>query len=408
MPNSDIGQFGKPVDFGVGLSESGKLAPTTREDIEARVELRRRNRRLEAEERKRCAGERHASRTARAAGETDTGTDGKNDRWTIPYQDSSPPAVELGDGSKLYSGRLPRVLPAGKAISDLFGLLIPKRPYCGDQFRHVRIRQREHALRYPHIQLNGPMFYRWVSFDVDQPNAFEAAEVAGLRQPNIISINPKNGHGHLSYLLATAVARFPDSSLKALRYFADVERGYRRRLGADWGYRGVTVKNPLHPDWRTQWQAISPYSLEDLDCELDHKDKRREPVILREVGVGRNVAIFEEGRQLAYREALAHLKASPSGRINDPEEFGLRVHAIVAGLNAFEMPLPQSEVRGIARSITKFVCRKFSSEAFSARQSARIKRRWSGHEAVSKTKPWEAMGISRSTYYSKRKAEGPL
>ncbi|MBN8086346.1 replication initiation protein, partial [Vibrio vulnificus] len=88
--------------------------------------------------------------------------------------------------------------------------------------------------------------------------------------PNLSVKNPANGHAHLLYALDTAVRTAPDnSSLKALRYAAAVERGLREKLHADLGYSGLLCKNPLHDYWGvTEWRS-EPYTLDELADYVD-------------------------------------------------------------------------------------------------------------------------------------------
>jgi len=111
--------------------------------------------------------------------------------------------------------------------------------------------------------------------------------------------------------------------------------------------------------------------------------------------------VFEELRKLAYYEAIAR-------KFDTGPAFVERLVALASGLNLqFEKPLSRNEVRAIAKSVAKFVSRKFSAEKFSAIQSHRANIRWAGHTAEATLKPWETMGISRRTYYN-RKAAGTL
>jgi hypothetical protein len=73
----------------------------------------------------------------------------------------------------------------------------------------------------------------------------------------------------------------------------------------------------------------------------------------------------------------------------------------------FPNPLGYGELKDIVRSVAGWTWENFTEEAFSAIQRARINKRWKDHVAESTTKPWESMGISRRTYYS-RKREGQL
>mgnify|MGYP003601073497 FL=1 len=75
----------------------------------------------------------------------------------------------------------------------------------------------------------------------------------------------------------------------------------------------------------------------------------------------------------------------------------------------FPEPLQYGEIKQISKSIAKWVWQRFSIEGFSAWQAkqgakggAKSKR---GAKADSERsmKPWEVMGISRRTYYNKKK-----
>ena len=274
--------------------------------------------------------------------------------------------------------------------------LIPTKPYCADYFDEgLRIRGRKEALKRRHVQFNGPNSFDWINFDVDRDEAYRAAEDANLPAPTIISINPANGHGLLSYLLKTPVHRFASSNRRPIEWLADVQRGYTRRLDADRSFHGVVMKNPTHCDWRTTWPTIRPYTLEDLDCALDRTDKRREPKAALEFGEGRNCTIFNDLRQLCYREATSYF--------SNKLAFSNRALELALAINQqFSTPLSRKEVAAIARSVTNWIARKFSAEAFSKIQRRRANRRWTGHVSAEATKPWVVEGISRRTWYRRK------
>jgi hypothetical protein len=327
--------------------------------------------------------------------------EGQLAQW--PYQIVAAPAV---GGALVDASRGTRDSRC-HAPEHRFSRFVPDKPYCTNHLGRLVIRSRQVALQYRHIQLNGPMEFRWMTFDVDRAAAYEAADVANLKPPHFVAVNPSNGHAHLGYLLSVPVLRFPESRIKPLAYFASVERGYRRRLGADPGYAGLIAKNPWHPDWRTEWHAVHPYSLEDLDAELEFHDKRPEQVVAHEVGAGRNVTVFKEARKIAYREAVNIVRVS--GRVVDQAKFAERVIDIARGLNQqFVVPMRDAEVRGIGRSIAKWVTRRFTAEEFSRIQSWRGRqgsaKRWADHKSVEATKPWEAEGVSRRTWYRRKKS----
>lgn len=291
-----------------------------------------------------------------------------------------------------------RVAGSRQGGAAAFPALIPPRPYCADIFDHgLKIRPREYALRYRHVQFNGPNMIDWLSFDVDKVDAYRAAEDASLPSPTVISINPANGHGLLSYLLQHPIQRFDSSRRKPIEWIADIQRGYTRRLGADPRFDGVVRKNPLHSAWRTAWHVGQPYSLEQLDCALTRIDKRRERKQAMEFGEGRNCALFERLRALCYAEVRNYF--------DDEAAFKRRALDLAMGLNAFDNPLPKQEVSAIARSVTKWIYRNFSAAKFSDLQRHRANCRWSGsgHVSAEDTEPWKSLKISRATYYRRRR-----
>lgn len=276
---------------------------------------------------------------------------------------------------------------------------LPALPLCADDYRQGSfVLPRDMALNYQHIQFNRPKSYDWLVLDVDRDEAYRAAEDADLQAPNVIMVNPDNGHAHLAWLLARPVLRFNSSRREPLEYFAAIQRGYRRRLGADRAYSGTLTKNPAHRRWRVQWNTLKAYSLEDLDAALLPGDKKPEPRVALEVGEGRNVTIFDAIRTRGYRWATSSL--------DDLSAIRPKLAELAFDINdGFEMPLSEREVVHIINSVAGWIERKFSAEAFSRMQSARARKRWSGHISDRSTEPWKALGISRRTYY-RHKAKG--
>jgi hypothetical protein len=255
--------------------------------------------------------------------------------------------------------------------------------------------------------MNGPLAYKWMLHDIDMPGAALAYRDANLPEPNIITINPDNGHAHTAYLLETGVARSANSRLRPLKYFAAVERGFARRLGADRNYAGLIAKNPMHACWRVEWHRDKPYTLAELADGLFPRDMVRDVEPAQSFGAGRNCTVFDQLRSIAYRE-VRHFKSE--GATYDA--WLERCVQRALGLNRqFPQAMMLAEVRAIARSVARWTWKHFSDSSFRQRQShlGRIgnAHRWAGHEAAGTTKPWEAMCISRTTYY-RRKANGTL
>jgi len=283
-------------------------------------------------------------------------------------------------------------------LRQLFPSLIPAKPYCADvPSEGLRIREKKLALEYRHIQLNGPATFRWMAHDIDQPGAYFAHADANLPPPNFIAINPENGHGHSAMLLAFPVARHAAARIEPLNFFGAVEGGIARRVGADRRYTGLITKNPLHQHWRVEWRREEAYTLPELADWLFPEDMQPDLSIEEMLGTGRNCTIFEELRLIAYREVRAFK------RNGSFEMFRARLEQVAIGINMqFPVALRPTEVRGIAKSVAKWTWRRMSEEKFSAIQGHRANIRWAGHVAVESTRPWEAEGISRRTWYRRR------
>jgi hypothetical protein len=148
----------------------------------------------------------------------------------------------------------------------------------------------------------------------------------------------------------------PEAHLGPIRFAAAVDVALTVVLGADPGYAGLLCKNPLHPSWwTTVWQE-APYDLEWLADSLDmepYRDKRRH---LPDIGLGRNCTLFEVTRRFAYR----HRRACSE------RELFTAIYGYAGKYNEsrFQYPLPVSEVKATARSVTKWVIRRMSDEGF--------------------------------------------
>ncbi len=284
---------------------------------------------------------------------------------------------------------------------------LPRRPYCTNSLRdRIFAKDKFEAIRHRYISLNGPTSLAWMPFDVDHAGAYFADDDANLPPANVVMVNPMNGRAHLAYLLAKPVHKYDAARRDPINYYAAVERGFTRRLGADPFYVGLIQKNPVHADWAVEWRRDEPYTLDQLDDWLFERDKRFDPTAREQFGVGRNCTTFDELRAFAYREVLEFKSEGAS-----LADFQKRLEAVALGINRqFQVPLPFSEIRATAKSVSKWTWGRFSPERFSKIQSHRGKigmaKRWAGHVAESTTNPWEALGISRRTYYRKKAKKG--
>jgi len=276
---------------------------------------------------------------------------------------------------------------------------LPKNPYCTNSKGFTYIRNKQNAIRHRYIQPNHPAICKWLWFDVDDVDAMYSWSNANLPPPQIIVKNPKNQHAHLGYRVATPVGIGGRSSIKAIRYLANVQQALAVALGADKGYSGNLIKNPLYvkanapreklPIWvnedeyeengeRDEHETYivrgvqSSYTLAELADKIDLsllEPKKYIAVAANDAGYGRNCTLFDELRHRAYklhdksyRAVESHLKAIADD-IN----------------NRFDVPLPYNEVKHIIKSIARY-CERTTFDKWqdnlTASQRARAKKRW--------------------------------
>ena len=133
-------------------------------------------------------------------------------------------------------------------------------------------------------------------FDIGTDGGGAAWIEAELPAPNLVVINPRNGHAHLIYLLGGWVRTdFGDPSRpKVVRYAAAIERAYAAALGADTAYNGRFHHNPLSAAYVTKVGRDAPYSLAELAQYVDLATPATKP---RPIGLGRNVEVFDRLRR---------------------------------------------------------------------------------------------------------------
>jgi len=329
-------------------------------------------------------------------------------RGSITYQIKARKSAANAEAAAIEATKL--LLTGNGENSDdilrLFPRLIPTKPYCADDLSNgLVVRSKKHALKKPHIQVNGPSSVRWLVHDLDYAEARFAHRDACLPPPNIIAINNANGHAHAFILLEVPVAKHSEARPKPLQFLAAIERGIRRRLNADPAYSGLICKNPLNCRWEVECRRARPYTLLELDDSLFEHDKSWDFSPAIAYGHSRNCACFDAVRKIAYREVL---DAKRTGISCQQFEAWLASVAWQINLN-FSQPLPPSDIRAIAKSVAKWTWKKFSEEGLSARQSRLGKqgmaKRWQGHTPNRVAKPWTTHGISERTWYRRRKQQ---
>lgn len=255
------------------------------------------------------------------------------------------------------------------AVLEHFRDTAPRRAFCTDFPREGQYqRSRAEALQHRHIQPNTAGLIRWLTFDIDRPDAAFCWQDSNAAPPTLIMTNPANGHAHYAYALAAPVPRTEVSRIKPLQYLAAIEEGTRRRLGADPGYSGGLIKTPGHSAWRTS-SCAGLYGLSDLAewCDLPAPSEMRRIAANEDyAGLGRNCTLFEHLRKQSYQTVRQYWQ--PGGY----EPFSHHMLMTAEAMNGqFSNPLPYGEIKSIARSVSKWTWQRFNPAEFRAIQSKR-------------------------------------
>lgn len=305
-------------------------------------------------------------------------------------------------------------------ILEQFTDNLPNKPYCSDDlYMGLQIRPKHLALLKRYIQPNHPYYTHYFVFDLDskKDSMHYSAYVdylysmVGVPAPNLIIENPENGHAHFIYQLKTPIYQTNASNDKPIKYGNAVYLALRTALDADINYSGLITKNALHKHWRTHVLREQPYTLDQLSERLDLTTKQinKEIKVDEAVGLGRNCCVFHTVRHWAYVEVRQY-------RGKNFNQWLESVIAQCCSVNAqFPVPMQYNEVKGIAKSIARWVWKKDSyfhhefidrqtrkgslggkakSEAYSdkRKQAVRLKAKGLNHTQIAKQ-----LGVARYT-----------
>lgn len=247
---------------------------------------------------------------------------------------------------------------------------LPNKPYCSDDLHlGLQIRPKNLALLKRYIQPNHPYYTHFFVFDLDYPTAYIDFyySMVGVPTPNLIVENPKNGHAHYIYQLATPIYQTNASNDKPIKYANAVYTALRQVLDADINYSGLITKNAVHSSWRTHVLREQPYTLDQLSERLDLTTRQinKEIKVDEAVGLGRNCCVFHTVRHWAYVEVRKYRAKS----------FNQWLDCVIAqccSVNAqFTVPMQYNEVKGIAKSIARWVWKRdgYAYQEFIDRQT---------------------------------------
>ena len=240
-----------------------------------------------------------------------------------------------------------------KIVLDHFINTIPKKPYASDDLMYgVKIYSKDAALRKVYLQPNHPYYLHNIVFDLDYSASLVEIlySKTGIPLPNLIVENKENGRSHAIYYLKTPVFKTDASRQKPIIYLNAIQRTLQHVLDADVNYTGLICKNPLNDRWRTNTLRQTPYTLDELanKLEIDWKQISK-PIKQNEaVGLGRNCYLFHTARLWAYVAIRKHRGATYSIWLQSVLDHCLKLNESITD------PLGYNEVRGIAKSISRY------------------------------------------------------
>ena len=287
---------------------------------------------------------------------------------------------------------------------------LPKKPWCtNEKGTALLVRPKEIAINYKYIQLNSPFYQKYLILDLDYEHSL--AEIlfsrVGIPLPNFVTANFQGGRSHIVFELEEPIYKTNASKQKIIAFAHAIIMRLQELFDADIGYSGTITKNPISPNWRVTELRKKPYSLYELAEKIDlpRKDYSKRRISADEaIGLGRNCYVFYTACPFAYQEIRAY-----RGKTYSQWEMVMIDHCVSLNENLSE-PMTYREVRCIAKSISRFCWKNdaYCYQEFIDRQrrkgaiGGKKSKRTAKIDSDRSTKPWEAMGISRATYYRRQ------
>jgi hypothetical protein len=209
-------------------------------------------------------------------------------------------------------------------------------------------RRKEKALAYRYVELN-QLYKKFIALDIDIPGKAFLWDERGLPPPTFVIINPENSHCHYLYELKTPVYYTEQARRAPQKFYEATDIALTHLLGADLGFTGHLVKNPIHPSWHTICHN-NKLDLEDFqDYGVDLKAYKRK-LALRDSGIGRNTTLFDTLRHWAYVEVKKYPSLATFQASVDTKALTINGH-FIDHLNGV---LPAKEVLSTAKSVGKW------------------------------------------------------
>ncbi|GKS97668.1 replication initiation protein [Acidovorax sp. SUPP2825] len=233
---------------------------------------------------------------------------------------------------------------------------LPDKVRSTDDFQYgCKFRKKRKALQHLYVEL--PQFYKkYIALDIDKPGSAYFWDSVGLPPPTFVIVNPENAHCHYLYELKIPVYYTEQARRAPQKFFEATDIALTNLLGADLGYVGHFIKNPLHPHWRLIHHPVR-YDLEDfMEWGVELKGNKNKQC-LKESPEGRNTTLFDTLRLWAYQDVLHQSSYEPFQQDVDSKALSLNG----AFLDCEKGVLPAKEVLSTAKSVGNWTWRHRST-----------------------------------------------
>lgn len=260
-----------------------------------------------------------------------------------------------------------RAQARAEAWTERWGLL-DAGAYAGSAKSAVARMPGTAAIRKRFIQANPRRMVNAIVVDIDRPSAVMDALERPHEHPDPSWVIETDRGAHVGWWLSDPVCRSDYAAVKPLRYAARIQEGLVKLLGADPAFTGFITRNPTFPalaPGEVIWGADTAYELADMRTSTMPRILPKKARTARS-DLGRNCALFEEGRHAIYRlnREMNYPGADALYRVSLSHLLDLNgsISSDAGG------PLPTSEVRSIASSIAKWTAKNHTSQSFIQRQ----------------------------------------
>jgi len=274
---------------------------------------------------------------------------------------------------------------------------------------------KEHAMRFERFRCYGNNRH-FLMLDYDNPESKSENHTRYDIEPNFIVYNPQNNNHQAYWLLKDPVyCQQNRKHSKPYLLLRAIESAFDDKYDGDRHFSRYISRNPLYAFADTDWRHSRGHKLAEL-AEVVQLNQQRvksgKRVVTSDKG-SRNCMVFDDLRLWAYKQNTEDM---------DFPTWFQRCITQALKYNTFSNPMSLSEVRAIAKSVSQYTFNKPFYESFSeyvrrthtseiqAIRGAKGGKLSKGGgrkvdlNSARQTQPWVKLGISKATFYRRKKS----